>query len=136
MYDNSKIISFAMNLGDGFEKAYRYSYFCKFTKSIRHSFKNIWSDSVFGQMMSGIFNIETQRNSLSYKLFTQSFLAVTDFFNSKFSLEQGIAESKYINLIKRMKPSGARAQAKESIAGIVSGSIFMRCLYEFWEGMD
>lgn len=136
MYDNSKIISFAMNLGDGFEKAYRYSYFCKFTKNIKHSFKNTWSDSVFGQMMSGIFNIETQRNSLSYKLFTQSFLAVADFFNSKFSLEQGIAESKYINLIKRMKPSGIRAQAKESIAGIVSGSIFMRCLYEFWEGMD
>lgn len=137
MYNNSKIISFAMNIVDGFEKAYRYSYFCKFTKNVRHSFKGIWSDSVFGQIISNIFNIETQRNSVSHKFLTQPFLALTNFLNSKLSLEQGIAESKYTNLIKKMKLSGRRTEARESKAGTVFGnSIFIRCMYEFWEGMD
>ena len=137
MYGNSMIISYVMNLADGLEKSYRYSYICKWAKSLSHTFKNRWRDSGFGQIIDNIFNIETHRSSMSYKFATKPFLALMNFINDMLNLEQGIADSKYIKLVKKSGLLSRKPEIKENIAkATFRNSIFVRCIYEFWEGMD
>lgn len=138
MYENSKIISFAIGASDGLEKAYRNSYFCKKAKGLSILIKNIWRDSVFGRIIDNIFNIETHKSSLAYRLFTKPFIVLVDFLYDKLSLEQGISNSRYINIIRRsLDIFSKKSDAKEGfLMTVFKDSIFVKCAYQFWEGMD
>lgn len=137
MYENSKLISFAVRFADGLERTYRYSYFCKLAKSFCRDFKSIWKDSLIGQIIDGMFNAETHRSSIAYKFMTRPFLASLCFINDKLSLDQGISESKYIAIIKKSSLLKRKTKADESIVkAMLRNSFYVKCMYEFWEGMD
>lgn len=137
MYENSKLINFAVTFADGLERSYRYSYFCKWARSFSRSIKTIWDDSLIGQVIDSMFNIEAHRNSISYMIITKSVLSFFDFVSDKLSLEKGVSESKYVAAIKKISLVKRNIKVDMSLVkAIFKNSFLMRCLYDFWNVVD
>lgn len=137
MHENSKIIYFVLKLSDMLEYTYYNSYFCKIVRSIAKTFKKVWKDSVFGRIVDNLFSLETHRNSVSYRVFNKLFISFIEGFIERIPLKEAVIDSKFIRTIRSFYTLDKESSNKESlIKNMFKDSIFVKCAYQLWQGMD
>lgn len=137
MYKNSKIICIVLKLSDILEYAYYNSFFCKMGRSISKAFKKVWKDSIFGRIIENFFSLGTHRNSVTYRIFTDLYTFAFRGFIERIPLKEAVSESKYIKIIHSFSTLNKKPSNKESfIKAMFKDSIFIKCAYQLWEGMD
>lgn len=137
MYQDSKIISFVAGFGDMIVKASRNSFFCKMIIGFVGLIRNIWSDSLIGQIVDSMFDMEVHRSSAAYRVTSRSIMASLSFVSRIFKLEQGISESKYFALINYSRPrKNDNEKVEGGVKAIFKDSFILRNIYEFWKSVD